>query len=618
MTSVPREMENESAESAYVDVWSRTSSKHRARAVLLLVVNVVLFAALACFAFWIRQGEYIAPRVDGYWRLLISTMGYKGDATLANFVLFPIRVDQVPMHGVVVGLMLAALVSVPILISILYRFFACIPFILAVAFLAVMPWLAITLTGACILASVRPFRFRFRYASALLGLVLVLLYFYGASRQTPAPVDQYAPQDRLKFMGPWVLATIGSCLMMGGVLLLARVVDYRPGVVAPSLLVFFIVPMILFAQHVGPDELYYRLLERRMRQRFAPMDLSQWFEQLVHRSWVARPSPRPELQTVRQSVELQLSLAMDPELDPRNILLADFADLIEECDWFLYAFPQSRYAVNVLYLRGRAMDARIDQTAFDQRRELRLYDDFPADRSETTWKMVVYNAPRSSMAAVARYKLALLAARHRRMDDARSLLRELIALYGSKDTASTDSEPSGVLVSKPPDVSLEVPVDRVVADAHRLIALLENNLDDPRYAERPFCGSRPGEPRKFGYLQLDPRHTMYRRQLLRIISADGYPGCLLADNIALQAALEIDDAQERASALQRCMQRYPEGDAYSEILFRLGVAYDELGEPTRARETLERLVRDYPDDTWVQPARDRLRSITPVAAESTG
>lgn len=601
-----------------VDVWSRTTSKYRFRAISLLIANIIVFAGLCCFAFWLREGKWFAPAIEGYGRLLSRTfLTVGGDATLANFVLFPIRVDQVPMHGMVVGLMLAALVSVPILISILYRFWSCVPFVLAVAFLSVMPWLAITLVGACLLASVKRLRFRFRYASALLGLVLVLIYFYGASRQTPAAVDLYRPQDRLAFIGPWVLATIAACLMMGAVLALAKWVNYRPGVVAPSLLAAFIVPMVLFAQYVGPDELYYRLLERRMKDRFATRNLDDWFEQTAYEAWVAQPSPKPDYETYRKRVELKMQFQLDAQMGFENAAVQALAEAISECDWFLQRFPGSRYAPNVLYLKAKTMDTRVDRSAFTQKKELRFYDDFPADRSQLTWKMVEYNSPDSNLAVVARYRLAQIAARQGRIDEAENLLRDLINRY-EKSAHERDDQPSvaGVLKPARPEDTLDVSIDSVVLQARRLLALLVNNADDPRYGSRPLCGSLEGEPKIYGLLQLDPRDENYQDNLLRIIAEDGYKYCLLADNVCLQASILETNPQERIRRLEYCLEQYRNGDARPETLYRLAEAYQEAERPTKARELLEAMLQSYPDDPfWSEAARNRLQAIEPAAVE---
>ncbi|MCP4250113.1 MAG: hypothetical protein GY778_23980, partial [bacterium] len=152
------------------DVWSRAGFKYRTRAIVLLVINILLFAGLGCFAYWLRTGVVFAPAEADYAAQFKATFSpsFESDVTLGSLLTFPISVEQVPMQIVILGLLLAALVSIPILVSILYRFQASLPFLAVVAFLAMMPWLAITLIGSCILASVRRFRFQFRYASALL------------------------------------------------------------------------------------------------------------------------------------------------------------------------------------------------------------------------------------------------------------------------------------------------------------------------------------------------------------------------------------------------------------------------------------------------------------------
>ncbi len=191
------------------DVWSRPGSKYRVRAIVLLIVNVVLFGGLGVFAYWLRSGMLFAPRMAHYWAEFWRTFQPAGDdrVSLSDLLLFPISIYDVPLQMVVLGLLLAALVSIPILVAILYRFACSIPFLLVIAFIAMMPWLALTVAGSCLLASVRPFRFSFRYASAMLGLVLVVIYFFSASRQSPVAVQELAsPSDRIMFFVPWVLA----------------------------------------------------------------------------------------------------------------------------------------------------------------------------------------------------------------------------------------------------------------------------------------------------------------------------------------------------------------------------------------------------------------------------
>ena len=98
---------------------------------------MLLFVGLCCFSFWVRTGTFWVLGEPDYGEILATTFMPRGEATLANFVQFPISLDEVPLHGVVVGLLLASLVSVPILIAILYRFASALPFILVVAFVGI-------------------------------------------------------------------------------------------------------------------------------------------------------------------------------------------------------------------------------------------------------------------------------------------------------------------------------------------------------------------------------------------------------------------------------------------------------------------------------------------------
>jgi hypothetical protein len=622
MTSAnPAMLTDEAGDPVFTDVWSRTASKYRKRAIVLLIVNILLFAGLGSFAYWLRTGVRFAPVQSDYGRIIADTFMPRGDANLGNFTLFPINLADVPVHGIVVGLLLAALVSVPILIAILYRFPCSLPFILIVAFLAVMPWLAINITGACMLASLRPFRFRFRYASALLGLVLVLLYFYGASRQSAPTVDPYTPAERIKFMAPWILATFASCLIMGLVLFLARVVDYRPGVVAPLLLVCFAIPVALFEWKVGRDALHYRLLEQHAADIFGERDGSAWFERITRDAWNQRAEPKPPLDVFRRQMDLRIALELSSARNMRTAFAQQKEDFTRECRHFVKHFPDSQYAPNALYLLGQALDARIDIDAFLQRKLITVYHDFPvrSERTELVWRKVVHNAPESSVSAVGRYKLALLAARAGRVARAVEWLDDLIARHEQPAPAAEPvADDPGVvkkaLASAPPDASLKIAVDRVVFDARRLRSLLLENANDPLYAVRPLCGSRPNEPRQPGYLQFNPRESHYARNLRGLLAA--YPGCLLADNITLWLALDMENPHERVRRLQACVDRYPAGDARPEALYQLGLACLEIEMDARGRRALADVTTEYPKNLWAQLAEKRLRALPPPEMET--
>lgn len=505
------------------------------------------------------------------------------------------------MQIVILGLLLAALVSIPILVSILYRFPACLPFVAVVAFLAMMPWLAITLTGSCILASVRRFRLPFRFASALLALVLVLLYFYGASRQASAPVEiPDNPADRIKFVAPWILATVASCALMGFVLLIARMVNYRPGAIAPLLALMFVIPVVLFEFHVGRDELHYRLLEHDFARHFADRDVSADFERMVKMDWLARSSPKPARQVSEDSVELIWSLYLDEKVTPN---IAGYRhQVVQRAAEFLRHYPDSRYAVAALYLSASAQDMRVDRTAFLRDRMLRFYGTFPsAAASRRSWLMVVHNGSKTPMAAVALHRLAILDARAGDLDRARAHLRLLAQDFGSPPESArpTGASLNTVLGSKPVEATLGISLDHTLLEARRLLAFVENNRD-PLYGYHPLVD----------LLHFDPWTEHYRDNLRALMTR--YPGAQIADNAELELALATPEVDQRIELLKTCAERHPRGDALPEALYRLGEAYREKGDSAEARRCYDRVLQEHSDSIWRRPAERRLRVLPPA------
>ncbi len=593
------------AQPPIVDVWSRTAIKYRARAIVLLVVDVVLFGGLCTFAYWLRTGALLAPAQANYWAQLAETFHPSRDTSvsLGSLLTFPISVEEVPLQIVILGLLLAALVSIPILVSILYRFPASLAFVSCVAFLAMMPWLAITITGSCVLASVRPFRLKFRYASALLGLVLVLAYFYGAARTvSPAVAVLANPADRIKFIAPWLLATVAACVVMGFVLLIARMVNYRPGAIAPLLAMMFALPVALFEFYVGRDELHYRIIEHDYGPSsayFAERDISAEFERAVRAAWESRAEPRPALDTVRDNAELAWALSLAGVPDPYATALAEHRHAaVDKIDWFLRHYPDSRYVVNALYLKATALDMRADPMAFSQDKVLRFYSSLPAQPSWRSWRMVVENGPRTPMAAVALHRLAMLEAQAGDLDGALARLDTLVKTFGESSGQAGQSADTikAVLTRKPVEVTLGISIDRHLLEGVRLRDLLRNNRD-PLYGDEPLVR----------FLRFDPRSSFYADNLREMI--ERYPRAQITDNARLELALAAPSVRERVAALEQCAADFPDGDAAAEIGFRLGETFRESQVFVRAREAYERVVRDHPDSVWARLAREHLRVL---------
>ncbi|MGB0716824.1 MAG: tetratricopeptide repeat protein [Phycisphaerae bacterium] len=612
---------NESPPFTLVNVWTRSSSKYRIRASVLLLVNVFLFLGVTCFAYWIRSGVLFAPSLPGYLGELAETFDFKGSRgiTLGHLLMEPISVGDVPMQILILGLLMAAIIAVPILVAILYGFWCSLPFIFGVCFLAVMPWLSITLLGACILASVRPFRTRFRFMSALVGLVPIVVYlalaWHGSEEMM---MGRFDPIDRVKFIAPWVMAIVASALVFAIVLSIARLVDYRPGAIAPLLAVMFGLPVGLFEFHVGRDELHYRVLESLDAYYFMPVDATLGLAEKVERRWSSHPLPRPSWEELYESEQQRWQSELDA--DPRteqSVLAVHKSDLVDRCDWFVRIFPHSRYALNVLYIKARALDMRVDIIEFRDKKWIRFYDDFPAAASADTWRTIETNGGNSPTRAAALLRLGRLASRQCDMDLALDYLNKLQAEYGNKGInpvpQAIRSHPMDLLERSHPESSLNIRLPRILLEGRQLAGLLRNN-QDPLYGYDPLCGTRDSDSlgKIPGYLLLHPRHERYRENLQKLLRE--YPDCQIEDNVLLALAIstpefKVDErtgwrVKESPSRIDnlRSLISAKQGDARPEALYRLGVALLEEGESTASAETLHKLETEFPTSPWAEQA----------------
>jgi len=587
-----------------VDVWSRTDPKYRRRAIVLLIMNVLLFAGLACVAYWLRTGVVLAPTAEDYWRNLAETFlpTLETKHTPTGLSLAPISIEQVPMMIPVLGLILAALVSIPILTAMLYRFPCSLPFIAAVGFLAVMPWLALVLLASCLIASVKPFRSSSRFASALMSLLPVILYFFMASRQSEPVVDVLInPADRIKLVAPLVLALIASAIVMGIVLIIARVVNYRPGAISPLLAVLFLTPAVLFEFKVGRDELHYRLLEHQFgpgSQYFVQEEILNDFEASVEAEWAKRQDSGVTRDTVRDLVTTRWLLALDPVLSEVTSNYTKRA--VEAAGQFVKEFPDSIYACNALYLKGRALDMRVNLNAFKHQNVIRFNDDFPSEASRRSWELIEANAAESPTNSVALWRLAQLDARAGDVERAMARLERLVARFADYDPthhAPLSTAFMGMIMRRqPPEAGINVPVARCVFEARKLLQLLRHNRD-PRFGDRPLAA----------LLGADPRDLEYPQKLNTILGR--FPKCQLEDNLRLQLARTIESADDRIAALKQCLEQSPDGDALPEAYFRLGEAYADARDVASAREAFKTLIEKLPDSIWRSPADAQLRKL---------
>ncbi len=592
------------------DVWDWTAGKYRTRSVILLVINILLFAGLACFTYWLRTGRFFAFASDQYGHELMRALNpaQEDQATLIDFLTSAIPVAQVPLMMLIVGLLLASLTAIPILVSMLYRFPTSLIFAAIIGFVAVMPSLAMFVTASCLIARLKIIRFSFRFATALIALLPCVLYYVIATRNPVEPISDLPPVELARLYVPWVIALICACMEMGIVLVIARLVNYRPGAIAPLLAVMFIFPVVLFETQVGRDELYYRLLEKR----YGPGSTTHFLDNLSVREAVERlgadqyqklqsagTSMSPE--QVQELVRLKLILTCDIFEDEK-------AEAIHACRAFRESFPSSPHIPNALYLEGRAWDLRVDRQLFRRNLIVRYYEDFPHPGSEPIWQTLHDEHTLAPPAAEATYRLSKLKARGGQVDLAIRLLDELIANAEAKRYKTEDRSGrsiSAIWARSPRSENLDVRPSAVLIRARRLRELLARNRD-PHQDDLALVD----------LLRCDPHHPRFESNIRRMLEQipTRYPMTRLQDN--LRVLLLVADSD--VSPVQRIrewenlideLKQDPESDALARARFELARTYEENGLSEEASTTYELLIDAHPESAWAESARSRLAAM---------
>ena len=595
-----------------VDVWSRAEPKYRVRAVVLLLLTLMLFCGMCVFTHWLHVARPFDFSLNSY----TAPMKFWGEQTqnLNDFVLYPISVEQTPMHAVVLGLLVATIVAVPISVAILYGFPYALPFVAAVFVFAHLPWMALTLVGCCILAAVKPFRLSFRFGAALVGMLPVILYLYLATRGTPQQIETYAsPDQKLALAAPWILAILAACAMLATILLIARIVNYRPGAVPPVMAVMFATPAILFHVYVGFDEVSYRVLEAEYgprSQRFAAHDVTGKIREAIS-VWIDDPTPEQLLSIVAGQIEPLLALHQWLAHQLQKEFLADRRMAYEACRRFIADHPGSRYVPNVLYIQAWVLDSRVDARKSSSpgaslRRE--LYSDFPHVQSEEAWRPLLNKYADSPLAIAARLRIAQLHLRRGEVAEALDLLAacHAPAEEAPETQASTQPVPRARWLRAPdPESSLGFEPGPYLREGERLRELILANKDDTKRGTTPL--------QKFA--SLDPHRPTYREQLLHL--AEVCRDALLYDNLVVEWAATAPDRVRRVELLDACIYSFPNGDAVAKAIFRLAEleiqARGEDSEPRRQRglALMHELRERFPDTYWGREAAERLRALEP-------
>jgi len=494
---------------------------HRGRAPLLrpthlwqqavfLAANLAAFTVVCAFWQYLSTGRWVDFSPSAYRRVLATGAG--------QMLLEPLSVFRYPWMMLVSGLVMSALVVVPVMVSVLYRLPFAGVFLLVVAAVGHAPVLALTIGVGCILATRTTLRSDMPFLAVLLGLLPVAVYtmfaFLAVASTATLPLQHWV------LMAPFLTALVASVVGAGAVLVLARATGFRPGVVLPVMLVLVGVPVAVFHAKVGPDELEYSLITGSLPPGQSILGQSSLDE------WTRRHDA---------------GYLTGPKLIDRvrSDLQRRRRDLVARGRAFLWRHPRSRHAPAIAWLVAQCHSLQLDGPALSNGR-IRHVTRHLADTEECreAWARLGEQYPDSSQAGLADWHLGEFALRSKdtsgaleRLASARARLKYLVARPGNTDRADRQGR-------------IFLPVSRLPADEYYRKALFEveyliwlatENIDAPEALA--------------AYLSTNPHKNQFAKRLAQL--AEQYQDTSMGDNFKLAEAMatHTEDPYLRSAAL---------------------------------------------------------------------
>jgi len=504
----------------------------RARAAVVVAVSLLLFAAANALWVYLSGGGWGRPSL----RALLEQLR----APLAQSFAAPLSPLSHPWMIPTFALVLAAMVTAPLLTALLYRLSLAGAFVAVVALVGQAPVLALVLVLGCLLVGRTRLRSDLPFAAFLLGLVPVCGYFL-LNVWLPGPAAAGAlPLHRWLLYAPLLAAVVVSVLAGAAGLGLVRVFAVRPGAIPPVLGGLLAAAMAAFYLGVGPDELAYSRLVADLEPGvgdavFPPTTLKQW-----RRRHEARGLGEANVRT-----------AVEDDLSKRREALQ------RRCDAFLRRFGDSDRAAEVLWVQAQCASVRLDGAAW-QRGRIVYTAAHVAGTSGAAWGRLKEHAAAGPHRALAQWRLGELALRAGRLDEAHDLL---LAAQKGLDAARSPvgRNPPGVFRRR--QVPPAAYCDGARFEARRLLWLMHANrvFENARAAEALGAMLAAGAP------TLAP--AQWRRRIEELI--EQYADTALGPNLRLALVLAGDDLQQRAAALEE-LTRQDDADAAIRASYELG------------------------------------------------
>jgi len=559
---------------------------------LSLAANLAGFAAVNVFWHYLTTGRAADFRLASYYRDLTTP--------LAEAFLHPLNVLTHPWMLLVGGLLLGLLLLVPVGVSVLYRSLASLPFVAAVVVLGHGPVLALAVGVGCVLAGRGRLRQEMPFVAVLVALLPAGAYL-ALSATAGTDAEAVLPLQRWAIYAPLVIAAVSATIAAAGVLALAKLLAFRPGVLCPFLVGLLAAPLTVFYAEVGTDELDYCLLAARMQSSESLFDdeaLGPWQRRVRGVGLTG--------EAIENAVAEDLAARRD--------------ELLGRCRRFLRRHPTSRRKAAVMWLRAQAASLAVDQQAL-RRGLIRCTAAFPLDSSADEWEALRAECPGTPQAALAEARLGELALRRMGGNDANApaAAEELLRGAGealAKAVAAGRAAPATAQVfAALPDQPSAEHLRAALLRAAELAWLAGQNdvRDDAAAAEA--MGA---------FLRLDPRGSGYYGQLMALL-ADGdkkRERSRFGDNLKLAVALNTPDVYDRAEMLIQ-LARDERTDAAIAANFELGLLALKTADARairllpglKAPEEYFRTVLASPPNPYQVKAAELLASLAVKPAE---
>jgi len=511
------------------------------RGVMFVAANMIAFLALNAFLHYLTTGNWVDFSMGSYRRALVRP--------LSETFIHPLSVFAHPWMAVVTGMLVTAIVFVPIAVAVLYRMAIATLFVLAVALIGHAPVLAAFLGIGCLLAGRTRVRRSFPFLAVLLGLAPVGAYVALFSH---GPEMLLSPLQWFVLYMLLILTLVTSMLAGALVLVLARVGRFRPGVIWPVLLVLLVAPVWLFHREVGPAELDYALIVHPLARSdaiFRSQTLEDFFLSGSSDAAAAR-SPEAALAAVEKD------------------LLRRQRRMVERCDRFLRDYPTSERGPAVMLLRATVKDVRLDLQAFREGL-IKYRSHSPSKVSLGAWRELAQRYPGSPQAMVAHQRLGIAALRDGRVAGAlenlhiaKSLLMTHLGPQGAPVTGSIWAE-----VFRPQECwPGEKYYREALAETDKIIWLTnENKLIE---------GDQANVNAFADYMKLWPFEQLSAEKMAGLAASS--PGTELADNLALLQAMAETDDLRRAEQLSALCEGLKDAAIIAHYeLGRLALRYDK-------------------------------------------